>query len=147
MMLFDASALLNAIRALGSGALDYFKGGYSLTLTPYEIGNALWKEATILGRISVEEAVSTLELVLYLFKVLNVTSPKNARLVLELAHKLGVTYYDSSYLVASWELGTELVTDDEKLRRRVREGESTLAGVLGGRVKTISTKELIRELR
>jgi len=144
MMLFDASALLNVIRALGSSALDYFKGGYALTLTSYEIGNALWKEATILRRISLMEAASTLELVLYLLKVLNVTSPRNARLVLELAHELGVTYYDSSYLVASWELGTELVTDDEKLRRRVREREGVLAEVLGGKIKVISTGELIR---
>jgi len=90
------------------------------------------------------EAASTLELVLYLLKVLNVTSPKNVRLVLELAHELGVTYYDSSYLVASWELGTELVTDDEKLRRRVREKEGVLAEVLGGKIKVISTGELIR---
>jgi predicted nucleic acid-binding protein len=145
MMLFDASALLNMVRALGSGALDYFKEGYALTLTPYEIGNALWKEATLLRRVSEEEAVSTLELVLYLFRVLNVTSPKDARLVLKLAHELGVTYYDSSYLAASWELGTVFVTDDKKLRRRVEEGESALKSVLGGGVKIISTKELICE--
>jgi predicted nucleic acid-binding protein len=146
-MLFDASALLNIVRALGAGSLEYLRGGYALTLTPYEIGNALWKEATLLGRISEEEAVSTLETVLYLFGVLKVTSPKDARLVLKLARKLGVTYYDSSYLVASWELGTVLVTDDEKLRRRVEEGGSALESVLGGGVKTISTKELIREFQ
>ena len=63
-----------------------------------------------------------METVLYLFRVLKVTSPKDVRLVLKLARKLGVTYYDSSYLAASWELGTVLVTDDEKLRRRVEEG-------------------------
>jgi hypothetical protein len=58
-----------------------------------------------------------------------------------------VTYYDSSYLAASWELGTVLVTDDEKLRRRGEEGGSALESVLGGGVKTISTKELIREFQ
>jgi predicted nucleic acid-binding protein len=88
-----------------------------------------------------------LETVLYLFRVLKVTSPKDVRLVLKLARKLGVTYYDSSYLAASWELGTVLVTDDEKLRRRGEEGGSALEWVLGGGVKTISTKELIRELQ
>jgi hypothetical protein len=39
------------------------------------------------------------------------------------------------------------VTDDEKLRRRFEEGGSALEGVLGGGVKTIPTKELIRELQ
>lgn len=41
MFVFDASALLNLIRFTGSNALDYLKGNYTLTLTPYEVGNAL----------------------------------------------------------------------------------------------------------
>ena len=88
-----------------------------------------------------------METVLYLFRASKVTSPKDVRLVLKLARKLGVTYYDSSYLAASWELGTVLVTDDEKLRRRGEEGGNALERVLGGGVKTIPTKELIRELQ
>ena len=49
---FDASALLNIIRLLGSEALPYLRGNNILTLALYEVGNALWKEATLLGKIS-----------------------------------------------------------------------------------------------
>jgi len=51
--LLDASALLNIVRSLGRDSLDYIRGCYELTLTPYEIGNAVWKEATLLKRVQV----------------------------------------------------------------------------------------------
>ncbi len=60
-ILFDASALLNIIRTLGDKSLSYIREGYKLTLTQYEIGNALWKEATLLKRISVSEALTLLK--------------------------------------------------------------------------------------
>ncbi|OYT49101.1 MAG: hypothetical protein B6U85_00055 [Desulfurococcales archaeon ex4484_42] len=55
-VLLDASALLNIVRALGSEALDYIEGCYELALTPYEVGNAIWKEATLVKRITIDEA-------------------------------------------------------------------------------------------
>ncbi|MEL9940845.1 MAG: hypothetical protein QW348_08495 [Ignisphaera sp.] len=48
-LLFNASALLNILRIPGEK-----------TLTPYEIGNTLWKEATLLNRISLEETTQLL---------------------------------------------------------------------------------------
>ncbi|MFZ8824572.1 MAG: hypothetical protein ACO2O0_10585 [Desulfurococcales archaeon] len=41
-------------------------------------------------------------------------------MVLNLAYRLRVTYYDTSYIVIAYEVNTDLVTDDEKLRRRVK---------------------------
>ena len=70
-LVFDVSALLNIIRLLGSDALSYLKGNYILTLTLYEVGNALWKEATLLNRISVDEALSVIDSVSQVCKILN----------------------------------------------------------------------------
>ena len=56
-LVFDASALLNLIRNHGQDALEYLRGNYVLTLTPYEVGNALWKEAVLLNRVSIDEAL------------------------------------------------------------------------------------------
>jgi len=142
-LVFDTSALLNMVRFLGSDAVDYLRGGYILTLTPYEVGNALWKEAALLGRISVEEALSLLDYVASVYKLLSITAPRDALLTLKLAYELNVTYYDASYIVASHELNVGLVTDDEKLKRKIHEKRGVLTRVLGKSVTVYSTRELI----
>ena len=141
-LVFDASALLNMIRQLGSKSLEYLRGGFILTLTPYEVGNALWKEATLIGRISVDEALTLLGLVKGIYRIMNMVSPHDTCLVLRVAHDLKITYYDSSYIIASHELNTGLVTDDEKFRKRVRERIEILTRILGREIKLYSTEEI-----
>lgn len=141
---YDSSALLNIIRFLGSDALPHLKGNYILTLTLYEVGNALWREATLLNRLSINEALSLMNMMEYACKVLNIISPHNISLTLRLAHELKITYYDSSYITASYELNAELITDDEKLKKRVEEGKDIILKVLGGEVAVRSTRELIK---
>ena len=71
-------------------------------------------------------------------------NPRNNLLVLKLAHELRITYYDSSYIIASYELNAGLVTDDEKLRKKILLGEKTLIKVLGRKISVYSTRELFR---
>jgi predicted nucleic acid-binding protein len=142
-LVFDTLALLNLIRFLGSKALSHLKGNYILTLTPYEVGNALWREATLLSRISIDEALSTLSLIASTYRVLNIITPSNIQLVLRVAHELKITYYDSSYILASHELNAGLVTDDERLRKRIKAKEDLLAKILGKKTILHSTKELV----
>ncbi|RLE87040.1 MAG: hypothetical protein DRN04_18670 [Thermoprotei archaeon] len=143
-LVFDASALLNLIRSASSSAFNYLKGNYILSLTLYEIGNALWRETTLLKRISISEALSLLELISSICKIMNTINPHNNLLVLKLAHELRITYYDSSYIVASYELNAGLVTDDEKLRKKILLGGKTLIKVLGRKISIYSTRELLR---
>lgn len=143
-LVFDTSALLNLIRGIGSKALNYLKGNYILTLTPYEVGNALWREAILIKRISIDEALSLLDLITNVYRILNIVSPHNTLLILKLAHELKVTYYDSSYIVASYELDAGLVTDDEKLRKRILSDEKRLIKILGKKINLYSTRELIK---
>jgi len=144
-LVFDASALLNLIRSIGSDAFNYLKGHYILTLTPYEIGNALWRETTLVRRISIDEAISLLELMYNVYKVLNIVSPQNLSLVLKLAYELRITYYDSSYIIVSYELGARLVTDDERLKRKIQSKEELLTSILGKKIYLYSSRELIRK--
>ena len=74
-LVFDASALLNIVRMLGPRALDYLRGGYILALTPYEVGNALWKEATLIKRITLDEALTLLESLERVYEVMSIVSP------------------------------------------------------------------------
>ena len=140
--LYDTSALLNTVRMHGEKALPYIRGSYILSLTPYEIGNALWKETTLLRRISLEEAVQLLGLIELLLRYLNIVDPRNKQLVLEVAHELGVTYYDASYIVAAYELEAGLVTDDKKLRSKIEEKRDLLRKILSREITVYTSEEI-----
>ena len=66
-----------------------------MTLTPYEVGNVIWREATLLNRISIDEALSIISSIDSIYRVMNMVVSKDNQLVLELAYKLRLTYYDS----------------------------------------------------
>jgi predicted nucleic acid-binding protein len=138
----DSSALLNIVRTLGSRALPRIKGSYTLTLTPYEIGNALWKEATLLKRVTLSESTYILSTVMQLLKFLHVVEPRNVELTLNIAYKLKITYYDASYIVVAYELNASLVTDDYRLKRRVEESSRDLQEVLGGKMALLTSNEI-----
>ncbi len=83
-VLLDASALLNVVRLLGPKALDYIRGCYELTLTPHEIGNAIWKETTLLKRLPIDEALMLLNLFSIVHRYLNIVSPQNGSSILRI---------------------------------------------------------------
>lgn len=141
--LLDASAILNIVRELGSDSLSYIRGCYELTLTPYEIGNAIWKEATLLKRLSIDEALALLNRIRFVHRYLNAVEPKSIELVLRTAHVLRITYYDASYVVVAKELNVPLVTDDSRLRKKVESSDDVVKRLLGREVKTLSSHEYI----
>lgn len=141
--LFDASALLNIIRTHGPNALRYLRGGYILSLTPYEVGNALWKEATLMRRLMISEAVTLLNIISKTYNYLNIVNPENSAMALRLAHELRLTYYDSSYLVVAATLNVPLITDDAKLRERVRLRENKVKELLHRPITVYSSDEYL----
>ncbi len=141
---FDSSALLNIVRILGADAVDYLRGNYILTLTLYEVGNALWKETTLLRRISAEEAIKLLNLISDTCKILNITAPEDPLKALRLACTLKITYYDSAYITVAYEQNATLVTDDRKLREKIRREGEVVVKILGGKVNAISTNDLVK---
>ena len=141
--LLDASALLNIVRSLGRDSLDYIRGCYELTLTPYEIGNAVWKEATLLKRLTINEALTLLNLISLIHRYLNMVYPQNVSAVLRLAFRLKITYYDASYVIASSELNVPLITDDTTLRNRIKSHRNVVKQILGKEVNVLSSDEYI----
>ena len=137
--LFDASALLNIIRQHGSGALDLVEGGYILTLTPYEIGNVIWKEAVLLNRINTDEAAKLLDQVSVVYNYMKTVVPRDQEKTLQVAAALRVTYYDASYITSASELNTILVTDDGKLLKIIEEKEAKLSRILGKTLDAITS--------
>jgi predicted nucleic acid-binding protein len=108
--------------------------GTTISLAYYEIGNALWREAHLLKRISIEEAKKSLSLMyamLMRMQVVEVAGDKGIEM-LQTAHECNLTFYDSAYLVEAKKTNRILLTDDHKLVKA--------AEILG--VETLSSNAL-----
>jgi predicted nucleic acid-binding protein len=117
--LFDSSSI---IKALKLGKVDVLVGGYVQWLTIYETLNALWKEVHLLRTIPEDRALELIEVLGRLFDFMKILDVRGLeRGVLEVAVKLGVTVYDSSYIVLARRYGLTLVTEDRRLRAKAQE--------------------------
>ncbi len=142
--LFDASALVNLVRLEGPGSLNYLEGNYITSLTPYEVGNAIWKEAVLHERITLAEATRLIEYFSLIYKRMKTVNPSSQTLTLELAGRLGVTFYDASYITAARDNSAVLVTDDRKLLSRIKRNASLVKTILGGGVEALSLNDLLK---
>ena len=132
-LMFDANAVYRLIREYPEKAMDKLMEGTTISLAYYELGNALWREAHLLKRISIEEAEKSLHLMyamLVRMQVIEVDSEGTE--ILQTAHNCNLTFYDSAYLVEAKKNSKILVTDDNKLARA--------AEILG--VETLSSNTL-----
>ena len=139
-LLFDASSILTLLRLLREKAPDLLRGGSTISLVYYEVGNALWREYLLLKRITSREALKILKTIFLILGTMDVTALRDERLgeeIFNLASSLNITYYDASYLVEALKTGKTLVTDDRKL--------SEAAGRIG--VKTLTSRDLIEDYR
>ncbi len=135
--ILDASAVMEAIASLKRDAKDVVGGEATLDLALYETGNALWKWIYLRKILSAEDAsrisesLSDALSILRLIRIELRDLPK----ILELSIKVGITFYDASYLYAAKKHGLTLVTSDEELREAGRREQ----------VRVISLEEFLRE--
>ena len=144
-ILFDASALLNLIKMLGEDSISYLRGNGILTLTPYEVGNALWKEAVLLKTISIEEALSLLNHAGKIYRVMNMLQPSNDSLILRTAYTIRATYYDSAYIVTAAENNLALATDDARLTEKIRLHKEKIRELLGKEIEILTARSLAKQ--
>lgn len=110
--IFDSSAIINLC---GDRKAEKLLDGWTLNLAIYELGNAVWKQVKIHGKITVEEADLVLDSLTEVFRRLRKPAAENPVKTLEIAVKEDLTYYDASYIRAAVENNLALVTDDDKL--------------------------------
>lgn len=128
-LLFDASSIFEAIVEKRVGVLQ---GNYTISLAVYEVGNTLWKRMPLLRDVDEAEVgrlVSLVKRVLRLLKEVRLDCHEEE--VIKVAVRLGVTFYDASYVFAAKNNNLTLVTEDEKLRERAK-----------GYVDTLSLREI-----
>ena len=121
--LLDASALLPLVTRRGEQLIVEASRENLVTtdLALYEACNSLWKLATLLKSISLEDAVDVATTLKDL-ATRSVIQPINFTKLdfsqtLKKAHKERLTFYDASYIATAESTEAILVTEDEKLRK------------------------------
>jgi predicted nucleic acid-binding protein len=134
-LLFDANVIYRLIRENPEKALEKLTQGTTISLAYYELGNALWREAHLLKRISVEEAQKSLGLMYEMLARMQVAevSIEQGTEILQAAHNCNLTFYDASYLEMAKKNSKILITDDNKLAKA--------ADMLG--MQVLSSNELL----
>jgi predicted nucleic acid-binding protein len=109
-ILFDEPCAEQTAARLGASTL------VAPALLEYELGNVCWKKC----RRHPEQA-EAIRKSLRLFAALEVQlHDVNATEVLELAHRVDVSFYDASYLWLARQLGLPLVTLDKRLQQAIQ---------------------------
>jgi len=114
-MIYDASSIFVAIKNL---KLDVLRGT-TCELAKFELGNAVWKEINIHKSVNIDEGLKILDVLMKALETMNVKNP-NWNEVLKLAVKHDLTFYDASYVQLAIENSGVLVTEDKKLREKVK---------------------------
>lgn len=140
--LFDASALLNIVRRLGEKSLKILKGNYILTLTIYEVGNALWRETKLLKRLTEDDAVEILKAVLALTKFMQILEPEDPIEVLVKSNIMEATFYDTAYVITALRENLVLVTDDERLAAKIEKHQDMILEQYRRKLRIIQSSTL-----
>jgi len=121
MFLLDASVLVPLLLDYGEKMLDIASkvSLYTMDLTIYEVGNSLWKLVFLLKTIDLRDAVEIMGVLMDLvrkgFIRMVYLSELDSSRIIRLAVVEGLTFYDSSYIVAAEKLGVTFVTEDKEL--------------------------------
>ena len=124
--LLDASALLNIVRRLGEKSLKILKENYILTLTIYEVGNALWRETKLLKKLTTDEAEEIMKAVIALTKFMQIVEPEDPIEILRISNRIEATFYDTAYVVVALRRNLTLVTDDKKLAAKIEKYQDAI---------------------
>ncbi len=126
--LLDASSLYRLAEA---NKLHIIEDSATLDLARYELGNAVLKDLTMLKRIGETDAY---KLITFLYQILD--SVKQLKVseghgVLKMASALKLSFYDAAYVYCAKSSNLTFITEDEKLRKKIKEY-----------IKTSNVKEL-----
>ncbi|MGC9165879.1 MAG: type II toxin-antitoxin system VapC family toxin [Thermoprotei archaeon] len=130
------------MRRLEEKSLKILKGNYILTLTIYEIGNALWRETKLLKRLTVNNTVEILKAVIALTKFMQIIEPENPIEVLVTSNMMEATFYDTAYVITALQENLILVTDDEKLIAKIEKYQDMILEKYKRKIRVIESTDL-----
>jgi predicted nucleic acid-binding protein len=121
--LLDASSLMLLIKKADvKTTVECLQNSLILDLTFYEVGNAVWKESTLLKFLTPEQAkrLGTIAQTI-LTKIGQVTNKcGDFQKILEIAQDEKLSFYDSSYVYFAKQKDLPIVTEDKKLEMKAK---------------------------
>jgi len=115
--LFDASAIFRVIK---ENNVEVLTGNFTLELARYELGNIIWKNFALQGKVSEQESkmmMTAIKQSLAIMDVLGVAGREEE--ILETAIQLKITFYDASYAYFAKEKELRLITEDIRLMKKI----------------------------
>jgi len=124
MLFLDSSAIAVILRRLRGKAAEIIRGGATLDLAGYELGNVVWKECVLKGSTTLEEAVKRAEDVAKILEIMRIESveyTENFVEVMKISARLKIAFYDASYLHIAKKNDFTLITGDKELEEKANE--------------------------
>ena len=110
-MIFDTSSIY---RALEKNCIEKLRGGKTVELSSYELGNVIWKYV-MRGKISLDEGKKLIDILMDITSLMRIIKIGLNMIVYAIAVKNNISYYDASYIYAALSSREALVSEDEKL--------------------------------
>jgi len=115
--LFDTSAVFRAIK---ENKIELLAGNCTLELARYELGNIVWKDYVLQGKVSEQEAKLMTRAIKHTLTLMDVTGIAGSEEeILETARQLKITFYDASYAYSAKVKELRLVTEDSRLIKKI----------------------------
>jgi len=115
--LFDSSAVFRAIK---ENKIELLAGNCTLELARYELGNIVWKDYILQGKVSEQEAKLMTKAIKHTLTLMDIIGTAGSEEeILETARQLRITFYDASYAYLAKMKELCLVTEDARLIRKV----------------------------
>ena len=115
--LFDSSAVFRAIK---ENKIELLTGNGTLELARYELGNIVWKDYILQGKVSEQEAklmTKAIKHTLTLMDVMGIAGSEEE--IMETATQLKITFYDASYAYVAKLKELRLITEDSRLIKKI----------------------------
>ena len=115
--LFDSSA---AFRAIKENKIELLTGNCTLELARCELGNIVWKNYILQGKVSEQEAKLMTKAIKHTLTIMDVMGIAGSEEeILETARQLKITFYDASYTYFAKAKELRLVTEDSRLIKKI----------------------------
>ena len=126
----DASAIYKLAEV---NKLDLMENSITLDLARYELGNAVLKDCIIHKHLDVTKAQQLIGFLYELLDTIDKVSAADSDGIMKAAVDFRLSFYDSAYVQSSEMANLTLVTEDEKLLKKVK-----------SHIKVISVEEMER---
>jgi predicted nucleic acid-binding protein len=115
--LFDSSAIFKAIK---ENKIETLAGNATIELAHYELGNIAWKEHTLHGTLTEQEASALLKTIKHTLTIMEtIPTASHEEEILQTAINQKITYYDASYATIAKTKQLTLVTEDTRLIKKI----------------------------